>query len=93
MSHPSAAPYVPPRDPTSGEYIVRGFTPPDVIIGADGITDGLRHLRHEALLDSGFIPAVSGGAEKSGTGTAKIKTWWGSHFIRAEYQPDSSGFP
>jgi hypothetical protein len=82
-----------PRDVVTGQFGDKPQSTPDIAFTADGITRAQREQRHEALSAEGFIPAVSGAAERSGTTTRRIETWWDSHFVRAEYRPDASGFP
>ena len=82
-----------PRDVVDGKFVDREQTPPAVTLGIDGMTDEQREQRRAALTECGFIPAVSGSAEKSGVTARRVNTWWDSHFVRAEYRPDSTGYP
>jgi hypothetical protein len=82
-----------PRDAALGQFVDKPQSKPQVRIAADGMTSGQREQRHAALLESNFIPAVSGAAEASGTSRANVATWWDSHFVRAEYRQDSAGYP
>lgn len=82
-----------PRDAVLGQFIDKAQSAPETALTADGMTAAQREQRHAALLDAGFIPAVSGKAERSGTTTAQVNTWWTSHFVRAEYRPDATGYP
>ena len=82
-----------PRATASGQFIDKEQSRPELALAADGMSKVQRDQRHAALLDAGFIPAVSGAAEKSGTSAGKVITWWNSHFVRAEYRPDATGYP
>lgn len=82
-----------PREMTTGQFTDKAQSAPELSIRADGITKAQREQRHNALLEAGFIPAVSGSAEASGTTRKDVGTWWDSHFVRAEYHPDATGYP
>lgn len=82
-----------PRETVSGQFIDKAQSAPELRLAADGMNAVQRAQRHAALEESGFIPAVSGSAERSGTTRSKVGTWWDSHFVRAEYRPDDAGYP
>jgi hypothetical protein len=82
-----------PRAVIDGTFIEKTQSAPELSLRPDGMTGAQLDQRRAALADAGFIPAVSGSAEKSGTSARKVSTWWNSHFVRAEYRPGDAGFP
>ena len=92
MSIDSGQPRQPKGVPIGGEWAVneRGEAR-GVDLSRAGLSADEALARHNALMDAGYVPAVATRGIDPAT-TAGIETWWGDHFVTAEYRASGEGF-
>src|SRR5665647_1070211 len=87
----SLQPRQPKGVPIGGEFATTAHGETGLTLLPTGLSPAQAAERHQALLDAGYIPAVTSPGMNPAT-TDGIEQWWGDHFVTAEYRASGEGF-
>ena len=91
MSSNASQPRQPRGVPVGGQWSTAAHAEAGLTLLPTGLSPQLAAERHQALLDAGYVPAVTTAGQDPST-TAGIDRWWGDHFVTAEYRASGEGF-